>query len=164
MDQAVILSYHHQSNGQVKPCKKSVKCTIKKYFHNNNDVNFALVHNRPIRVLLPWVNRKPIDADDKMYEALKLWQDRNLKNNDNHKDLITFSICSTAAIQRDDGGPWIYRVIVESNSPDKVRVTKTSTMIKHNKMHIWKMPIMIEQYLREQIDERTGYLQIYLQI
>ena len=64
---------------------------IKKCRHTNNDVNFSSLHissilidtgipspatllfNRPLRVLLPQIDREPINNtnDDEYYEALK---------------------------------------------------------------------------------------------
>ena len=55
-------------------------------------------------------------------------------------------------------------VIIRSKSADhhgrsnKVRAIKTGKVITYNTKHIWKMPIMIEQNLREQIARRTGHL------
>ena len=43
IDQIVTSACHHQSNGQVEVCIKSVKCTRKKCRHTNNDVHFALL-------------------------------------------------------------------------------------------------------------------------
>ena len=51
-------------------------------------------------------------------DALKLWQGRYLKNNDTFRDSISFSIRSAVAVQRDDGGLWMYGVIVEGKSTD----------------------------------------------
>ena len=93
----VSLSYNHQSNRQVKACIKFIKCTTKKCFDTNKDVNLALSHmrstlignglpspaiilfKRPIRGLLPTINRTTIiyDYDDKQIEALKQqWADK----------------------------------------------------------------------------------------
>ena len=49
---------------------------------------------RPIRSLLPQMNRKPIDinADDEHYEALKTGQDKYFKGSDAHKDSLYFPI------------------------------------------------------------------------
>ena len=123
-----------------------------------------LLFNRPIRTLLPQVNRNPINynADDENYKALKLQQDKYLKNIDTHRDSFSFPIGSTVALQRKDGGLRIHGVIVESNSTDlngqpyKVRVTKTGRVMTHKTRHIQKMPIMTEQYLRQQIVKALG--------
>ena len=40
---AVLSSYYHQSNEQVAACIKFVKCTMKKYFDANKDVNLAFM-------------------------------------------------------------------------------------------------------------------------
>ena len=105
-------------------CIKFVKCTIKKGLDTNNDVNLTLLQtrstpinavlpslamllfNRPIRGLLPEMNREPIkiNNDDAQYEALKAHQHKDVKNNDTHKDSLSFPIGSTIAVQHEDGG------------------------------------------------------------
>ena len=71
--------------------------------------------NRHIGALLPQMNREPfnINADNDYYEVLKVHQDRYLKGSDTHKDLLSFPIGSTVAVQCKDGG-----VIKEANSTD----------------------------------------------
>ena len=93
IDQAIMSSYHHQSNRQVEACIKFKKCR-----QNNNDGNFALLQirstpvgtgipspamlllNRPIRVLLPQIGREPmnINKDDAYYETLNQGQKHTL--------------------------------------------------------------------------------------
>ena len=88
-----------------------MKGTSKKCRQNNNDVTFALLQirstligagipspalllfSRPMRALLPLIEREPINInkDDKHYEALKSRQETYFKNNDTHKD-STFSL------------------------------------------------------------------------
>ena len=41
IEQALSLSHHHQSNGQVEVCIKFVKCTLKKYFDSRGDPHIA---------------------------------------------------------------------------------------------------------------------------
>ena len=61
----------------------------------------TLLFNKPITALLPQMNREPINinADDEHYEALKSCQDKYLKGNDTHKNLLSFPIRSTVAVQ-----------------------------------------------------------------
>ena len=78
--QGITLSYHHhERNGQVEACIKLVKITIKNSSDNNKGANLALLQirlkpigaglpspatllfKRPIRALLPQINREPID-------------------------------------------------------------------------------------------------------
>ena len=67
-----------------------------KFFDNNNDVNLVLLQirlmpigtglpsqaillfNKPIRALLPQINKEPINysADHENYEVLKSWQNK----------------------------------------------------------------------------------------
>ena len=75
-----------------------------------------------------------------------------------------FSNKPTVALQRDDGGPQTHEVIIKSNSTDcnrwsyKVRAMKSCRVLTHSTRHIWKMPIMTEQYLWQQIVKGTGHL------
>ena len=88
--------------------------------------------------------REPINynADSKNYEALKLWPDNFLKDNDTHRDSNSFPIQSTVAMQRDDDGPWKHGMIAKSNSAAhshqlyKVRAMKIDRLITCNKRHI----------------------------
>ena len=50
LEQAVLLAYHHQSNGQVKAYIKFVKCTFKKCADSGEDINMALqqIHTTPL--------------------------------------------------------------------------------------------------------------------
>ena len=91
IDQAIISSYHHQSNGQVEECIKIVNCFIRKCFDNNNGTDLALLQvrsvpistglissatllfNRQIGALLPKMKREPINiyGNNEYYNALK---------------------------------------------------------------------------------------------
>ena len=126
IDQIVTSSYHHQNNGQVKACFRFVKCTIKKCRQTNNDVHFTLLQitstptsawlpspammllKRPIRALLPQIDREPINVnnDDEYYEALKSGKEAYTTNNEYLQRLyvIFFRIYSSSP----DGGwvPW----------------------------------------------------------
>ena len=97
----VFSVYIHQSNGQVGSCIKLVKHTMKKYLGTNNDVNLALLHirstpvgpglpspttllhNRPIRGLMPRAYRMPnnYDYNEDNLNTLKAHQDMLRKNN-----------------------------------------------------------------------------------
>ena len=77
IQQAVLSSYNHQSNGQAEVCIKFIKWTVKKCFDTNNDVYLALlqilstpngpllgspaalIFNKPIRGLMPKLSRHP---------------------------------------------------------------------------------------------------------
>ena len=43
VEQAVLLAYHHQSNGQVKACIKFIKHAFKKCANSSRDINMSLV-------------------------------------------------------------------------------------------------------------------------
>ena len=125
--QAMTLSYHHQS-----------KHTIKKCIDTNNDVILALLQIRlmpigaglsspamllfirPIRGLLPQMNREPININnnDACYEALTAHQSKYIKDKDIHKDSFYFPIWSTVTVQCEDGGCWRHSVINEANDSE----------------------------------------------
>ena len=109
---------------------------LSKCFENNNDINLSLLQvrstpigaglsnsttllfNSPIKAQLLQIKREPINfnADDEKYMALKLQQDRYVMDNDTCRYSVSFPIGSRAAMQREDGGPWIHGVMVEGNS------------------------------------------------
>ena len=78
----------------------------------------TLFFNQPIRALLPQINREPINinTEGEHYEALKAHQDKYLKGSDTHKDSLSFPIGSTVTLQWEDGGPWMYGLISETDS------------------------------------------------
>ena len=107
-----------------------------KCLDTNNGVNLALLQirlipivasipspamvlfNIPIRDLLSQMKRKPININnnDVQYEALKACQDKYVKDNSIHKNLLSFPIGSKVAVQCEDGGPWMYGVTEEANN------------------------------------------------
>ena len=50
IEKAVLSTYHHQSNGQVKACIKFIKCTFNKCADSSGDMNMALlqIHTTPL--------------------------------------------------------------------------------------------------------------------
>ena len=90
--------------------RKICKMYYEKHFDNKDYVSFALLQiqlmpihvglpsaatllfNIPVKDLLSKVNMEPINynINNEKYEALKLWQERCLKNNDTHRDSIFF--------------------------------------------------------------------------
>ena len=53
------------------------------------------------------MNRKPININnnESQYESLNVHQDKYVKANDTHNNLLSFPIASTVAMQCEDGGP-----------------------------------------------------------
>ena len=53
-----------------------------------------LLFNRPFRVLLPKVNKEPINFNDydEHYGGLNTCEDKYTKGNDTHKDSFSFSL------------------------------------------------------------------------
>ena len=100
-----------------------MKHTIKKCLDNNDNVNLALLQmtstpiatglpspatllfKRPIRALLPQINKEQInfDVDDEHYKTLRTCQDKYTKGNDTCKGSFTFPIGSTVAVHCEDG-------------------------------------------------------------
>ena len=90
VEQAVSYAYHHQSNGQVEACIKSIKCMFKNCANSDKDINMALLQihttplgqglpspatlmfGRPVHGIMPVVDCKPIgqDYDDKHHHKL----------------------------------------------------------------------------------------------
>ena len=82
IQQTMTSSYFHQSNGQVEACIKFVTCTVKYALTLLRDIHLALLQIcsttigvgvlrpavmlfiRPIRGLLPQMNRDPIDTNN----------------------------------------------------------------------------------------------------
>ena len=112
--QAIILSYHHLSSGQVETCIRSTP--VGAGLHSPA----MLLFNRPIRGILPKMNRGPINInnDGTQYKALKSCQDKYVNGNDICKDSLSFPIGSTVSLQCEDGEPWMNGVIEEPNNSD----------------------------------------------
>ena len=118
MEQAVSLSYHHQSNGQVEACIKFVKCTLKKCFDSRGDPHITLLQihmtplgprlpspatmlfHHPIRGIIPIINRPPVGRgnDEEHYEVLIKRQMKDDKNKGTDKNCVSISIGSTVVI------------------------------------------------------------------
>ena len=92
---------------------------------------------RPIRGLLPKINRKPLNikADNEYYEFLKTCQDKYIEDSNTCRALFSFHIESTVAVHHADGGPWTCGVVEETKGTDHQmwfylnRVMKTSGLI-----------------------------------
>ena len=89
IEQAALLSYHHQCIGQVEACIRFTNWMLKKWFDTNADVNLALLQVRstslgpelssplnllfsfPIKDMMPLMNRSPLneDSDTDHYET-----------------------------------------------------------------------------------------------
>ena len=110
IEQAFLLSYHHQSNGQVEACIKFVKCTLKKCFDSKGDSHIALLQicmtllgpglpnpvtilfTCPIRGNMPISNRPPVgrDKDEEYYELLTKRQTNDDKNQSTPEIMFLF--------------------------------------------------------------------------
>ena len=65
-----------------------------------------MLFSRPIRALLPEIDRGPINInkEDDYNKALKSRQEAYTKNKDTHKDFTLFSAGSTVEVQMKGGG------------------------------------------------------------
>ena len=175
IQQTITSSYHHQNNGHVEACIKFIKCTIRKYLDDNDNINLGLLQmgskpigtglpspaillfNRPVRVLLPQICVEPINinADDEHCKALKTNQDKYPKGIDTCKDSFSFPIESRVAVQCEDAEPWTHTIVEEVNGTEHhgqsyiIQVMKTDRLIMCNISHICITPISREQYFQE---------------
>ena len=124
VEQAVSLAYHHQSNGQVKPCIKFIKCTFKKCANSGGDINMACttplgqglpspathMFNRQVHGIMSVLDHKPVgqDCDDEHHSKLV---DRQNKNNTNASPVFAF-LPIGSAVQHEDRGPWTHGTII----------------------------------------------------
>ena len=120
MEQAVSSAHHHQCNGQVKACIKSIKCTFKKCADSSGDINMDLlqIHTTPLGQglpspatllfnqlvchIMPVLDRKPIgrDYDDEHHNRLTDRQHRN--NSDASPVFASIPIGSAVVVQQED--------------------------------------------------------------
>ena len=167
IEQAVSLSYHHQSNRQVEACIKFIKCTMKKCFNSWSDIHIGLLQIRStplgqgppspatllfnclVRGIMPIIDRLPIntDSDDKHHTVLVYRQYRNEQGIDTSKNFVSLPIGSTVAVQWEDRGPWTHGTIEDNSNHNnhdrsyKTCITKTGRIITHNRQHIIPTPI-----------------------
>ena len=77
-----------------------------------------------------------------MTNNIKACQDKSIKCCDTFKDLLSFPIGSTVALQWEDSGPQMHEVITEASSTDLngwsyiIKVTKMGRLITHNMTHL----------------------------
>ena len=130
VEQAVSLSYHHQSNRQAEACIRFIKCTLKKCANSGGDINMALLQicttpvgqglqspatlmfNRQVHGIMAVLDNKPVgqDCDDEHHSKLV---DRQNKNNNDASPVFAYlPIGSAVAVQHEDGRPWIHGTIV----------------------------------------------------
>ena len=120
VEQAVLLAYHYQSNGQVEACIKFIKHTFKKCSDLGRDINIALLQictmplgqglpspvtlmfNRQVRGIMPVLDHKAIaqDCDDNHHKKLIDRQQKN--NNDTSPVFACIPIGSAEVVQQED--------------------------------------------------------------
>ena len=169
----------------METCLQFVICTSKTCLDTNQDVILTLLQiismpigsglpspamlllNRPIKCLLPEMYTEPIkiNNDDAQHEVLKGHQIEYVKNNDNKKIHLFFSIESTVAVQWEDGRPWIHGVIGEANGSDHkgqscmIEIMKTGKLIIWNRKYLCNISITMKQYICKQIKKAARQLE-----
>ena len=143
----------------MEACIKHIKFGCQKCFYNNNDVNFVLLqigftplgtglpslaillYKWLIRALQHQVNSKPINynAHDENYKALKLCQDKCLKNNDTEVQFFSHRVYSMHT-KRWWLGTEAWHDCWEQQHRQQWMIIQCS-VITCNKSHIWKMLI-----------------------
>ena len=75
--------------------------------------------------------------------------------------MILFSMWSTVAIQLKDGGLWTHGTVEGRGDPSHnnrsymIHITKTGQIVIKKKKHIKATPITVEQFLQDQIRQKT---------
>ena len=105
------------------------------------------------------INRPLIgfDNDEEHHTALIERQNKNNKDKDTSKNLVSLPLGSTVMVQREDGGPWTHGTTEaksDHNHHDrsyKICITKTGKIVTCNRQHMKPMQILTEQYLHYQL-------------
>ena len=114
-----------------------------------------MLFNRPIRDLLPQMNRGPINRNNNgmHYVAFKPNKESMMKTNKLKKKPSVFITGATVIVQQEDLGPWTHGVIVKPNNCDHrgctyiIWVMNTGRNIMQNLKHICGTTITSEDYL-----------------
>ena len=132
IQQAVLLTYHHQSNGQVKACIKFIKHTFRKCSESGRGINMALLQirttllcqglpspatlmfNRQVCGIMPVLDCKPIKQDCDDYHHKKLINRQQKNNNDTSPVFACIPVGSAVVVQQEDGGLWTHGTVVRT--------------------------------------------------
>ena len=131
---------HHQNcldtNTNVNPTLLQIRLTL---IDAGLPSPAMLLFNRPIKGLLAQMNREPINInnDDNQYEAHKTHQDSVLRTLILSK--TTFPVGSTVAVQCEEGGPWMLRVIREANTSDHRGNSYIISVMKMGRLITWDL-------------------------
>ena len=173
IEQAVLSTYHYQSNGQVKACIKFIKTHTKKCANSGADIHMALlqIYTTPLGQGLPSlatllfnglvcsvmlvIDRKPIDRynDDEHHGKRVHRQHKNDTNNDALPVVGFIPLGSTVAVQWEDGGPWTHGMVIgmgdqnHHNQSYTIQITTTGRRITHKRQYVRLTPITIENYI-----------------
>ena len=106
----------------------------------------TLLFNRPVRCLMPRLNRAPInhDFDEDHLNALKCV--KTIYNKDTVKEIIIISSGSTVAVQCKDNWLWTHGTISEHGNANYngwlygIQATKTGHIITRHVKHLKEHP------------------------
>ena len=174
VEQATLLAYHHQSNGQVEACIKFIKQTFKKCAKSGRDIYMALLQicttplgpglpslatllfNRQVQGIMPVLDHKPIrqDYDDDHYGKL---MDRQHKNDNDTPPVFSYiTIGSAVVVQQEDIRPWTHGMVVDRGDhnhhgkPYTIQLTTYGRCITQNRWHIKPTAVTADAYIIHQ--------------
>ena len=125
VEQAVLLAYHHQINGQVEACIKFIKHTFKKCSNSGRHKckplgqglpsPGTLLFNRQFCGIMPVLGCKPIaqECDDNHHKKLIDRQQKN--NNDTSPVFACFPIGSAVVVHHEDSRLRIHGSVVRTD-------------------------------------------------
>ena len=169
---AVLLAYHHQSNGQVEACIKFIKHAFKKCTNSGGDINMALLQicttllgqgllclptlmfKRQVCGIMPVLDRNLLAKiyDDEHHSNLL---DRQHKNdNDASPVFASLPIGSAVAVQQEDGRLWTHGTVVNTGDHNHhdwaytIQLTTNGRWITCNRWHIKPTSVTVETYLQ----------------
>ena len=181
VEQAVLLTQHHQINGQVETCIRFIKCMFKKCSDSGRDINMTLLQicttllgqglpspatlmfNRQVDGIMPALDCKPIaqDCDDDHHKTLIDRQQKN-NNNDISPVFACIPIGSAVAVQQEDGGLWTDGRVVRTGDHNHhhksytIQITTNDRHITCNRQHIRPTTIMADKYLQCQSTKQAN--------
>ena len=80
-----------------------------------------LLFNRSFKALIPKLNNAPIkyETDEDKHNKLQICQGKKMKSNDTLKTSSAIPVVSTIAIQHEDGGLWIHKIVTTLGNDNK---------------------------------------------
>ena len=114
----------------------------------------TILLNHPIRVIMPIINRLPMDIDkDEHYEVLVNRQTKDDKNQGAPRNYDSIPTGSTVAVHHEEGGWWTHGTVEgkgDHNHHDRsynIYITQTGQLDTRDRKNIKPTQITAEQYL-----------------